>query len=47
MWIETIAGSEKPGPESVTPHAGVWIETNKWMLVSWGHNVTPHAGVLF
>jgi len=29
----------------VTPHAGVWIETNGTMLVGLSAGVTPHAGV--
>ena len=45
MWIETSKGSEKKRANRVTPHVGVWIETDTCAILVLEMYVTPHVGV--
>ena len=46
MWIETCGGKAITLLTMVTPHAGVWIETNcGYAELVVRKIVTPHAGV--
>ena len=44
VWIETNSQSYKKMEQSVTPHVGVWIETERFVPFL-NICVTPHVGV--
>ncbi len=45
MWIETPRLASVCASITVTPHAGVWIETLSEIQFVKYKDVTPHAGV--
>ena len=48
MWecgLKHLSMAVLPMPLLVTPHVGVWIETQKMSNVREGLAVTPHVGV--